>query len=187
MHPYKVCVFNRFYSKNLQVLFLSLAPPTGTRCSFLCAVLGRDTTPLIPLHLIIGCPPPPPRACHSPRPACHLGTTLSLSAFCVSNDTLDAPLRGEGEGHVAAHFACARHTPYSVCHLMTTLLLAAFCMLSSLTTFRVLSSLTTFRVLSLLAAFCMSSLDAHWPHSVHCHCHTPVRHLCACTILGSIK
>ena len=173
--PHKVCLFNQFYGKNLQVLFLSLAPPTGTRCFFLRAILGCDTTPLVPLRLIIGCPPPP-RARHPPRPARHLGTTLSLAAFCVSNGTLDAPLHGEGEGHIAAHFARAHHshTPHPVRHFATTLSLAAF---------RVSSSLTTFRVSLLLAAFRRSSLNAH---SVHRRCCTPVRHLCACTILGSI-
>ena len=39
--------------------FKSLAPPTEMCCFFLCAVLRCDMMPLIPLHLIIGCPPPP--------------------------------------------------------------------------------------------------------------------------------
>ena len=78
--PHKVCLFNQFYGKNLQVLFLSLAPPTGTCCFFLRAILGCDTTPLVPLRLIIGCPPPP----HPPVPVTPLVLRVILGQHCRS-------------------------------------------------------------------------------------------------------
>ena len=106
--------------------------------------------PLAPHHWMS---PTPPWCPPLPRPACRLGTTSSLAAFCMSNDTLDAPPCGEDEGHVKAHFARAHHTPYPARHLAT------------------MSSLAAFRVLSLLTTFRASTLDAH---STRLHCRTPM-------------
>ena len=89
--------------------YSSPLPPTGMHCIFLCAILGCDMTPLVPLH-----------------PGCHFVTTSSLSACCVLRVAFTHHLL-----HIV--IGCPFHA-------------------------------------SLLST-----------------CHTPMRHLCACTILGSIK
>jgi hypothetical protein len=109
-----------FIQQVLQQRLTVLIPPAPLTCclfarhsetcySFLHAVLGCDTMPLVPLHLIVGCPTPfMPITFLVLRVA--LGQTSLLAALGASS--LDASL----VARVKTPTHSCHHTPHSACH-----------------------------------------------------------------------